>query len=102
MDKKNESEKDKEKLPIQPVKIKGKIRKVPISKIKSGKNQDKSISISDAIVAYIDILGFSEKKDETDIEMCLLDFSGPLTLAASHFPKVRFNTDFRQPFRSHN
>jgi hypothetical protein len=82
---------DYKKLPIRPFKIPGKIVKVPLSKIKSGKNQEKSISISDAIVVYIDILGFSEKKDGEDIEMCLLDFSGPLTLAAHHFPQVRFN-----------
>ena len=79
------------KLPIRPFKIPGKIIKVPISEIKSGKNQDKSISISDSIVVYVDILGFSEKKDDEDIEMCLLDFSGPLTLAARNFPQVRFN-----------
>ena len=79
------------KLPIRPFKIPGEIVKVPISKIKSGKNQEKSISISEAIVVYIDILGFSEKKDEEDIEMCLLDFSGPLILAARHFPQIRFN-----------
>ena len=79
------------KLPIRPFKIPGKIIKVPISEIKSGKNQEKSISISDAIVVYVDILGFSEKKDDEDIEMCLLDFSGPLTLAARHFPQAQFN-----------
>ena len=91
MENKHKSKINQKKLQIQPFQIQGITKKIPISKIKSGKNKDKSISISDSIVAYIDILGFSDKKDDKDIEMCLLDFSGPLTLSASHFPNVRFN-----------
>ena len=91
MENTNKSEKYKNKLPIKPFENQGEIKKIPISKIKSVKNQEKPISISNAIVAYIDILGFSEKKDEEDIEICLLDFSGTLTTVASNFPEIRIN-----------
>lgn len=82
---------NKEKLPIRPMEIPMEIKKVPISKINTGKIPEKSIEISEAVVAYLDILGFAEKKNDEDIEMTLLDFSGPLTLSANHYPEVRFN-----------
>ncbi len=78
------------KLPIRPMQIKGEIKMVPVAELKSGK-MDTSIEISDAVVAFLDILGFSERKDDTDIENCLLDFSGPLILASRKYSDVRFN-----------
>ena len=66
-------------------------KRVPISKIKLDKIEEKSITISDAIVAYLDILGFSGKTNEKDIEATLYDFSGPLTLVVHTYPKVRIN-----------
>jgi hypothetical protein len=82
---------DKLKLKIPPLEIPTKTVMVPISKIKSRKNLDKSFSIQKGIVAYIDIMGFSNKFDDKDIETSLLDFSGGLVLASSRLPKVRFN-----------
>lgn len=79
------------KLQIPPITIPAKDKKIPVSEVGSSKIQEKSISIPKAIVAYIDILGFSGKKDDEDIETSLLDFSGPLAVAASCFVKVRFN-----------
>jgi hypothetical protein len=77
-------------LPIRPMKLKGKIiRNVPISKLKPGNMRE--IDIPNAIVSYIDILGFSEKKEDEDIKYCLLDFSGPLILASREYTNVRFN-----------
>lgn len=79
------------KLPIPPMKIPGKIVKVPISEIKLSNNEDKSIEISNAVVVYLDVLGFSKKKDEEDIKLTLLDFLGPLALSAVNYPEIRFN-----------
>lgn len=76
-------------LPIRPMALAGKIKKIPVSKIKSGKIA--GISYPRAIVAYFDMLGFSEKRDDKDIEMCQLDFSSPLVLAALNYSEVRFN-----------
>lgn len=80
---------NKPELPIKAMKIKGAIKEIPVSEIKSGKKP--TISINNAIVAYVDILGFSKKNKVEDIESTLLDFSGSLTLAARRFPKIRFN-----------
>lgn len=80
------------KLQIRPMELKGEIiRNVPASMLKSGRISETSIAISKAVVAYIDILGFSEKKNGDDIEDCLLDFSGPLILASREYSEVRFN-----------
>lgn len=82
---------DRLKLKIPPLEIPGKIVEIPISKIKSNKDLEKSFSIQKGIVAYIDVMGFSDKSDDEDIETCLLDFSGTLIEVSSHLPKVRFN-----------
>ena len=84
-------DKNMKKFPIRPMKIPGKIKKIPISKIMPGTIPEKSIEISEAVVAYLDVLGFSEKKDDEDIEFTLFDFSGPIALSATHYPEVRFN-----------
>lgn len=76
---------------IPPIRILGKVEKVQASELSPGKMQEKSISIPKAVVAYVDMLGFSKKKDDQDIEDSLLDFSGPLAVTARLFPKVRFN-----------
>ena len=47
--------------------------------------------INRAVVAYIDVLGFSYKRDDEDLEYCLLDFNGPLQYAAESYPRIRFN-----------
>jgi len=83
--------KNLKKLPIRPMKILGKIKKIPISKIMPGTIPEKTIEIPEAVVAYLDVLGFSEKKNDKDIELTLLDFSGPIALSAIHYPEVRFN-----------
>lgn len=82
---------DRLKLKIPPLEIPGKIVKFPMSTIKSRKNFERSFSIQKGIVAYIDIMGFSNKIDDKDIEMSLLDFSGILVLVSSRFPKVHFS-----------
>lgn len=87
----NDSGEKTRELPIRPLEIPGEIQKIPVSEIKPGKIQEKSIEMSGAVVAYFDVLGFSNKTDPKDIEMTLMDFSGPLTLAAIEYPKVRFN-----------
>ncbi len=43
------------------------------------------------MVAYIDILGFSQKKNVEEIRYSLLDFSGPLIIAAKHYNEIRVN-----------
>jgi hypothetical protein len=78
-------------FPIEPKKINGIIEMVPISELKSGKIEEKSFKISQAIVAYLDILGFSNKKDEIDIENCLMDYTGVMSIASHYYSKIRFN-----------
>ena len=81
------------KLPIRPKELPTKniIHNVPISQIKSGKIDDQSIEIREAVVAYLDILGFSLKRDEKDIEASILDFSGHLIITSKLYSDVRFN-----------
>jgi hypothetical protein len=77
-------------LPISPMKLEVDTTKtIPISKLKSGIR--KIAEIDNAIVAFIDILGFSNKTEDKDIENTLLDFSGSLTLTARRYPNLRFN-----------
>jgi len=77
-------------LPIRPMKLKGTlIKNFPIEKLKSGKIEE--TNIPNAVVIFVDILGFSERRNDEDIENCLLDFSGPLILASREYPKVRFD-----------
>jgi hypothetical protein len=86
-----DNDQNKKKLPIKPMEIPGKIKKVPISKLKSGIIPEKSFKIDNAVVAFVDVLGFSNKKDSKDVEMTLFDFSAPLALSSRQYPKVRFN-----------
>jgi hypothetical protein len=80
------------KLPICPKILNGRIiRNIPISEIKPGKIEGKSIEISQAVVAYLDVLGFSDKINDSDIEACILDFAGVLIVASNLYPKVHFN-----------
>ena len=50
----------KRQLPISPMKISGKITSIPVSKIKLGHKT--IVNWQDAIVAFLDILGFSRKR----------------------------------------
>lgn len=77
------------KLKIPPAKIEGKIVKVKLSEIKSGKIP--AVEIKKAIVAFVDVLGFANKTEVKDIENVLLDFSGALAMTSKEFPHIRFN-----------
>jgi hypothetical protein len=77
------------KLGIPPLKIPGKVTKIPVSKIKMG--YKKTINMPKAVVAYFDVLGFSRKKSAKDIELTLQDFSAPLAIASTMYPHIRFN-----------
>jgi len=61
--------------------------RIPISQIP---RDEETFSIPDAVVAYLDILGFAERKSERDMENCLHDFAGPLTLGVSKY-RLRVN-----------
>lgn len=74
---------------VNHMRIPKKGEKIPISKFHL--SYVKSIDISEAAVAYFDILGFSNKKDAEDIEDTLLDFYGPLAVSAAKNEKIRFN-----------
>jgi len=79
------------KFPIAPMHLDGEIKLVPIKNIQSGINEEKSIKIPEAVVAYLDVLGFSNKTDQDEIDATLVDFPGPLILASRNYPNVRFN-----------
>ena len=77
--------------PIRPMKLCGvsEPEEIPISELKPG--IDVTFEISEAVVAYFDILGFSEKKNDEEIEASLADFSGALILSARQNHNIRFN-----------
>ena len=77
------------KLPIKAIELGGEIKTGKISEIKSGKRP--TVVIKNAIVVYVDILGFSKKTKVKDIENTLLDFGGSLSIASDIFKKIRFN-----------
>lgn len=81
----------KRRLAISPLEIPGETKVIPVDQIEPGIKREESISISEAIVAFLDIMGFSKKTDDKDIEACLLDFSGSLIIRAKYSPHVRFN-----------
>ncbi len=77
--------------PIRPMELYGvtEPKEIPISELKPG--IEVIFEISEAVVAYFDILGFSEKKNDEEIEACLADFSVALILSARQNPNIRFN-----------
>ena len=75
-------------LPVQPMKERGKVVMIPISRIVHARTR---LRIPKAVVAYLDILGCSEKKCEKDRSLSQLDFAGALRVASWTFRKVRFN-----------
>lgn len=77
------------KLGIAAMKIPGNVTNIPISDIKPSLISE--VDIPDAVVAYLDILGFSNKSGDTDITTSLADFSGPLAIAATKHDQVYFN-----------
>jgi hypothetical protein len=83
------TKKKKRELTIEPFEVQGETKYIPVSEIKPG--YEKLLEISEAIVAYFDVLGFSTKTDPEDVRLTLLDFSGPLALAAERFSAVRFS-----------
>jgi hypothetical protein len=77
--------------PIRPMELCGvtEQKDVPISELKPG--IEVAFEIYEAVVAYFDILGFSEKKNDEEIEASLADFSAALILSARQNPNIRFN-----------
>lgn len=91
-------ESPKVKFPIQPEELfvsgneDASIEKLTIEQIKELKSATKdSLVFEHGIVVFLDILGFSEKKDEDEIDRCFTDFPNPLIDASRKFRKVRFN-----------
>ena len=66
------------------------IKKIKFSEIKTEVKNPGSFNYHEAIVAYLDILGFSGKKDLEDIERTLFDFSSPLAIASKKIPDIKF------------
>ncbi|RLB32674.1 MAG: hypothetical protein DRH12_19220 [Deltaproteobacteria bacterium] len=75
-------------LPIPPMTISGETRYIHPSEVV---DRYTKVSMPKAVVAYLDVLGFSRKKCEWDTSSSLLDFSGPLLISAYHYPKIKFN-----------
>ena len=74
-----------EKL-IKPAEIKN----INLSEISPDVKMKESFNYTESIVSYVDILGFSGKKDLDDIETTLFDFSSPLAIASRNAPNVKF------------
>lgn len=81
------------RLPIRPMQIPADMRTVKIdpSKLGPGFVPEETVEFKEAVVAYFDVLGFSQKKDLKDVEMTLLDFVGALALPAIVFKNIRFS-----------
>jgi hypothetical protein len=56
-----------------------------------GISKQQTIEFPESVTAYLDVLGFSNKKNAKDMEMVLLDFAGPLVIVANTFGNIRFN-----------
>lgn len=61
-------------MPIEPLKFPSKKEKVKISNIIPNFKEKESFNYENSIVAYLDMLGFSYKKNIEDIEAALFDF----------------------------
>jgi hypothetical protein len=70
------------------MKERGKVVMVPISTLVQARTR---LRIPKAVVAYLDILGYSEKQHLKDRRFSQLDFSGALRAASLTCRKVRFN-----------
>ena len=70
------------------MKVDGKVQMLPISSIRSRTTR---FRINSAVVAYLDILGFSDKRDQKDRASSQFDFAGALRVAAERYSMIRFN-----------
>ena len=78
-------------LKREPLKNFLKYEKIDISKISPFVGTRTPSEIPRAVVAFFDVLGFSYKKNDIDIEFTIIDFSAPLILLSCVFKKIRFN-----------
>lgn len=65
--------------------------KDPLHAISWDEEKKQTIELPESVTAYLDVLGFSLKKEAKDMEMVLLDFAGPLVVVANTFGNIRFN-----------
>jgi hypothetical protein len=80
-------------LPIPPMSLPSdaRVETIPISQIHSAIMPEKAIEFNEGIVCYLDIMGFSKKKTNEDLELTLADFAGALVRPAIQFRNIRFN-----------
>jgi hypothetical protein len=80
------------KLPIRPWHEHPTEHFIKLSEIvQRGADKRQTIKFPESVTAYLDVLGFSHKKNAKDMEMVLLDFAGPLVNVADTFRNIRFN-----------
>lgn len=86
-------EEKKYKLPIPPMILPDdfKMSLLPESLNTFAIKPGKALELKEAVVCYVDIMGFSKKRTNEDLEMTLADFAGALFLPAHQFPYIRFH-----------
>lgn len=75
-------------LPIRAMKARGKVQRIAVSRIRPKPTR---FRIDSAVVAYLDILGFSDKRDQKDRKASQSDFAGALWIASERYNMIRFN-----------
>ena len=94
MNKKRNLKKEKAtEFPIHPMSLPKDVKPklIPISQIVSAIMPEKAIEFTEGIVCYLDIMGFSKKQTNEDLEMTLADFAGALVQPAEQFSDIRFH-----------
>jgi hypothetical protein len=80
-------------FPIHPMNLPKNVtlKLIPISQIESAIMPEKAIEFKEGIVCYLDVMGFSKKQTNEDLELTLADFAGALVQPAEQFGQIRFN-----------
>ena len=90
----NENKNEEEaEFPIRPMGLPKdvEVKLIPVSEIESAIMPEKAIEFKEGIVCYLDIMGFSKKQTNEDLEMTLADFAGALVRPAEQFIHIRFH-----------
>jgi hypothetical protein len=78
----------RKKLVVPPINLGGKVKKIPVSDILPG--HVTTVNFLEAVVVFVDVLGFSHKTDSDEIEGTLVDFSAPLAIASTKVSECAF------------
>jgi hypothetical protein len=89
----NGKKEEEVEFPIHPMSLPKdvELKFIPISELESAIMPEKAVEFKEGIVCYLDIMGFSKKQTNEDLEMTLADFAGALVQPAEEFKHIRFH-----------